>query len=139
MKKTILKKFGAKLNNMKRIIFLLLTIVCLSFTTDYKPKHKGMSGIIPKEAHTQLFFNTNVGYYVTFKNNNSTKSCDALEWTAYFYNNFNDLKGFRKGRWSSGNIVQPIKPGAETSDLENVWLDDATKVYITITRVHFSE
>lgn len=121
---------------MKNIIFLILTLVCLSFTSDYKPKHKGMSGVIAKEAHTQLFFNTNIGYAVTFVNN-TKKSCDAIEWTAYFYNNFYDLKGYRKGKWSSGNIVQPIEPGQTTQDLENVWLDGATKVYITVTRVHF--
>lgn len=123
---------------MKNIILLIVAILSLSFTSSYKPKHIGMSGVITSEAHTQLFLNTNVGYFVTFKNN-SKRKCDALEWTAYFYNNFYDLKGYRKGKWSSGNIVQPFGPGETTDDLENVWLDGATKVYITITRVHFVE
>lgn len=120
---------------MKNIILIILSIVGFSFTPS-KPRHIGKSGVVPLEAYTQLVLGKNIGYYVTFKNN-TKKSCDAIEWTAYFYNNFYDLKSYKKGFWSSGNIVPVIKPGETTSDLENVWVSGSTKVYITITRVHF--
>jgi hypothetical protein len=32
-----------------------------------------------------------------------------------------------------------MKPKATTMDLENNWVDDATKVRITITKVHFTD
>ena len=79
-----------------------------------------------------------MGYYVEFINK-SGKSIDAIEWKVKFYNNFNDLKGERKGEWSSGNFIKPIKNGAVMKDLEGVWVDGATKIVIEIKRVHYTD
>jgi len=45
--------------------------------------------------------------------------------------------GTRDGKWQSGNLISSIKPGEETSDVENVWIKGATKVKIVIKQVHF--
>ena len=55
----------------------------------------------------------------------------------HFYNNFKDLKGKRKGSWSSGNFIKPLKSKEMTKDLQASWVDGAEKVYIKITRIHF--
>jgi hypothetical protein len=102
-----------------------------------QPKHKGLCSISIVKTYSQNVLGKNIGYYVSFKNNGAS-TCDALNWNARFYNNFNDFKGSRKGSWSSGNFISPIKPGKTTQDLEGVWVAGATKVYITITRVHFT-
>ena len=60
-----------------------------------------------------------------------------MKWEATFYNNFGEVKGTSIGKWESGNFIKPIKPGAKTVDLERTWIDDATKVQIKITDVHF--
>jgi hypothetical protein len=79
-----------------------------------------------------------VGYYVSIANN-SQKTVDGIEWTAYFYNNFDDLKGTKSGSWESGNFISPVEAGSNITDLEGAWVDGATKVFIKITRVHFSD
>jgi hypothetical protein len=102
-----------------------------------QPKHKGLCSVSVVKSYSQNVLGKNIGYYVLFKNNASTP-CDAINWTARFYNNFNDYKGTRKGSWSSGNFISPIKTSKTTQDLEGVWVSGATKVYITINRVHFT-
>ena len=107
------------------------------FLHSQQPNHKGLCSIAIVKSYSQNVLGKNIGYYVSFKNNAKT-SCDALNWNARFYDNFNDFKGSRKGSWSSGNFISPIKPGKTTQDLEGVWVAGATKVYVTITRVHFT-
>ncbi|MFN5911226.1 MAG: hypothetical protein ACK45H_07835, partial [Bacteroidota bacterium] len=53
--------------------------------------------------------------------------------------NFNDYKGDRKGEWSSGNFISPVKTGGTIEDLEGVWVEGATKIVIEITRVHYTD
>lgn len=71
--------------------------------------------------------------------NNATREVDGIKWTAYFYNNFDDLKGTKLGSWESGNFISPVAAGESITDLEGAWVDGATKVYIKITRVHFTD
>ena len=80
----------------------------------------------------------NVGYYLVFKNT-AQSSVDAITWTAKFYNNFNEFKGEKDGEWSSGNFVDPILPNETAKKLESNFIDGATKVFITIKRVHFTD
>jgi hypothetical protein len=121
----------------KTIILTFITSILFSMTY-LPPKHSGKCGVIAIKAYTQNLLGKNVGYYVEFKNS-SKKSVDAIEWTAKFYNNFDELKGSSKGEWSSGNIISPIESGETTRDLEGVWVNGATKVFVTITRVHFTD
>ena len=122
---------------MKQFKISLIIILTLSCIFSFSQNHKGKCGLEINKAYTQTVLGKNLGYYVEFKNNASSE-IDAIEWTAYFYNNFNELKGNREGKWSSGNIIKPIKVGDTTKDLESNWVSDATKVFITVKRVHFT-
>jgi len=117
-----------------KYLFLLLLLCSFTYTTE--PKHEGKSNIDVLSAKTQQVFGKNIGYYVEFKKN-SNKEVDGLKWEATFYNNFGEVKGTSIGKWESGNLIKPIKPGAKTEDLEGTWIDGATKVQIKITEVHF--
>lgn len=116
-------------------MFYLLSLLVTSFLP---PAHKGLCSIEPQKAYSQNILGKNVGYYVTVKNN-STKTVDALEWTANFYDNFDDWKGKKTGKWQSGNFTRPVEAGESITDLEGAWVDEATKVFIKITRVHFTD
>lgn len=117
-----------------KYLILILALISFSFT---EPKHVGKSGVKVVSAVTQQILGRNIGYYVTFKNNNDLRSVDGLKWTATFSDNFGEDMGTRDGKWQSGNLISSIKPGEETSDVENVWIKGATKVKIVIKQVHF--
>jgi hypothetical protein len=119
-----------------KLIFLLIPFILFSFKQDL-PKHQGMANVVVLNAYSQNVFGKNVGYIVKFKNNASSE-VDALKWKVFFYDNFNDLKGESEGAWSSGNFIVPIPKGGTTEDIETAWVNDATKVFIKITRVHFT-
>ena len=102
------------------------------------PVHTGKCGVNPQKAYSQNLLGRNVGYYVEIKNE-TDKEVDALEWEASFYNNFNELLEKRNGSWSSGNIIKPCKPDAVVKTLATVWVKKATKVFIKINRVHFTD
>ena len=99
-------------------------------------QHENRCDISVEKAYTQNTFGKIVGYYVDFKNN-GVASVDGIKWTARFYDNFGELKGKEEGQWQSGNIIDPIASGKTASDLEAVWIDGATKVFITIDLVRY--
>ena len=101
-----------------------------------KPKHSGLANVVVVNTVTQNVLGKNVGYLVKFKNFNIVE-VDALKWKAFFYDNFDELKGESEGKWSSGNFIKPIKKGETTEDIETAWVKEATKVIVKITKVHF--
>lgn len=103
-----------------------------------KLTHSGKCGVTPDKAYSQNVLGRNVGYYVEIKNE-SEKEFDAIEWEAFFYDNFDELLETRPGSWSSGNIIKPCKPQETLKDLDMVWVKKATKVIIKIRRVHFTD
>ena len=119
-----------------KLILLSIPLILFSFTQDI-PKHQGMANVVVLKAYSQNVLGKNVGYIVKFKNNASSE-VDAIKWKAFFYDNFDDLKGESDGMWSSGNFIKPIPKGETTEDVETAWVKDATKVFIKITRVHFT-
>ena len=119
---------------MKFVFTLSLFVLCSASLVP----HSDACGVAVTKAYSQNVLGTNVGYYVVFKNN-SGKTIDGIQWKAKFYNNFNDYKGDRKGEWSSGNFISPVKTGGTIEDLEGVWVEGATKVVIEITRVHYTD
>jgi len=100
--------------------------------------HSDYGSVKVVSAATQNTFGFNVGYYVKFQNN-SNKAVDGLKWTANFYDNFDEFKGTREGQWQSGNFSTPIPIGGFTQDLETAEVDGATKVFITIKLVHYTD
>ncbi len=100
--------------------------------------HSDYGSVKVVSAVTQNTFGYNVGYYAKFQNN-SKKVVDGLKWTSKFYDNFGELKGTREGQWQSGNFTDPISVGGTAQDLETVWVEGATKVFITVKMVHYSD
>jgi hypothetical protein len=119
-------------------LFFAIALISFGFNLLNAQTHKGKCGLDISKAYTQEAFGKNIGYYVEFKNN-SNVAIDAIEWKAKFYDNFGVLKGERDGSWSSGNFISPVEPGETTKDLETNWVDKATKVFITIKKVHFTD
>ena len=83
-----------------------------------------------------------IGYHLTLKNT-STKTIDAVEWTATFTDKFGDVKEVKKGElWSSGNTItldtsKPIEPGDELQVTMTCLVKAATDVKIKVTRIHY--
>jgi hypothetical protein len=119
---------------MKKSLIVLFISVGFQF---FSQTSKGKCGLNVAKSYTQTAFGKNIGYYVEFQNK-SKSAVDAIEWQADFFTNFGDPKGKKAGSWSSGNLISPIEPGEFGKDLETNWSEGATKVYITITRVHFT-
>lgn len=115
---------------------VLMIAGLFTFLTMDKPKHTGLANVIVVNTITQNILGKNVGYIVKFKNYNIVE-VDAIKWKAFFYDNFEELKGESEGKWSSGNFIKPIKKGETTEDVETAWVKDASKVIIKITKVHF--
>ena len=118
-------------------IFLTL-VLCLISIVGISQSNKGKSGVIVVDTKTQNVLGASLGYYVEFKNNTG-KKVDGIKWTATFTDNFGEVLGTREGKWQSGNLISSIKPGESTEDLENNFVKGATKVWITITLVHFEK
>jgi len=116
----------------------LLPFIATLFFLDSTQTHTGLCGVDPIKAYSQNILGTNIGYYISLKNN-SNKTVDGVTWTASFYNNFGDYKGKQHGKWESGNFTSPAKSGEIMTDIESAWVDGATKVVIKVTRVHFTD
>lgn len=125
-----------KKKQMKLLSFFVLLLPAAWMVSP--PSHTGLCGVDVVKAYSQNILGQNVGYYINLKNN-SSKTVDAVSWTANFYNNFEDLKGKKTGKWESGNFTSVAEPGETMTDLEGAWIDGATKVFIKVTRVHFTD
>ena len=117
---------------------ILLALAIFAAAASFAQSHKGKSGLAVTKTATQSVLGVSLGYYVEFKNN-SAREIDGIKWKATFTNNFGEVMGTREGMWQSGNIISPIKPGHSTKELENVFVKGATKIWITITEVHFKK
>jgi len=118
--------------------FKLLSVFLFLALMSNAQSHSDYGSVKVVSAVTQNTFGFNVGYYAKFQNN-SNKVVDGLKWTADFYDNFDELKGTREGQWQSGNFIDPISKGGSTQDLESVWVEGATKVFITLKTVHYTD
>jgi len=118
--------------------FKLLSIFLFLALMSNAQSHSDYGSVKVVSAVTQNAFGFNVGYYAKFQNN-SNKAVDGLKWTSKFYDNFGELKGTREGQWQSGNFTDPISVGGTAQDLETVWVEGATKVFITVKMVHYSD
>jgi len=119
---------------------LLLSVILhvIASTMLIAQKNANLASVEVVSAITQNTLGYNAGYYVEFKNN-STKEVDGLKWRADFYDNFGSKKGTKDGQWQSGNFTSPIKVNETCKDLETVWVEGATKVYVRIVEVHWTD
>ncbi len=134
---TVKKSLKNLKNNTMKNIFLTL-VLCLISVVGISQSNKGKSGVSVVDTKTQNVLGASLGYYVEFKNNTG-KKVDGIKWIATFTDNFGEVLGTREGKWQSGNLISSIQPGESTEDLENNFVKGATKVWITITLVHFEK
>lgn len=79
-----------------------------------------------------------VGYTVEFKNN-SNKVVDGIWWTVKYLNNANELIKKDDESFNSTNVIDPISAGFTKLITRAPRVKGASKVEITITKVHFSD
>ena len=79
-----------------------------------------------------------VGYTVEFKNN-SNKVVDGIWWKVNYLNNANEIIKKEDESFNSTNIIDPISSGFTKLITRAPRVKGASKVEITITKVHFPD
>jgi hypothetical protein len=129
-------KTNNKTRPVKYYFILLLIVFPLSFLL--AQTNKGMSGVEVVKTSTPEVLNVNIGFFVEFKNTNN-ETVDALKYTVYYYDGFDEKMGEKNFKWQSGNIIKSIESGKTTKDYHANWIKGANKIKVTITRVHFAD
>jgi hypothetical protein len=117
---------------MKKILIVVFLLLSLT----------AFSQVEVSKINCQRALGRTIGYHLVLKNT-STKTIDAVEWTATFTDKFGDVKEVKKGElWSSGNTFtidtsDPIEPDNELQVTTSCLVKGATDVKIKVTKVHF--
>lgn len=117
---------------MKKLLTIIILLLSLS----------SFAQVEVSKINCQRALVRTIGYHLTLKNT-STKTIDAVEWTATFTDKFGDVKEVKKGElWSSGNTLtidtsKPVEPGNELQVTMTCLVKGATDVTIKITRIHY--
>jgi len=117
--------------------YFLLLLILFPISSLLAQKNKGLHGVEVVKTNTQEVLGVNIGFFVEFKNNND-KAVDALKYTVYYYNGFDEKMGEKNFKWQSGNIIKNIESGKTIKDYHANWIKDANKIKVIITRVHFA-
>jgi len=118
-----------------RSFFIIISIIAFSKTVSGQT-NKSACNLNITSVITNLSFGVNVGYILNLKST-SNKSIDAVEWTAQFYDNFGKLIESRPGSFNSTSFIEPILSGTEKVIVRTNKINGATKVFVTIIKVHF--
>ncbi len=118
-----------------RLFFIIISIIAFSKTLSGQT-NKSACNLNITSVITNLSFGVNVGYILNLKST-SNKSIDAVEWTAQFYDNFGNLIESRPGSFNSTSFIEPILSGTEKVIIRTNKINGATKVFVTINKVHF--
>ena len=100
--------------------------------------NKGMCKVEVNDVSKVTGFGYLGGYSVEFKNN-SKKTVDGIYWNVYYYNNADDLVFEDKSSFNSTSTVDPIAMGFTKTLVRSQSVKGASKVFIKITKVHFSD
>jgi hypothetical protein len=118
-----------------RLFFIIISFLAFSKTVSGQT-NKSACNLNITSVITNLSFGVNVGYILNLKST-SNKSIDAVEWTAHFYDNFGKLIESRPGSFNSTSFIEPILSGTEKVIVRTNKINGATKVFVTINKVHF--
>lgn len=122
---------------MKKMPVLFIAIFCCILTSCAQ-NHKMRCGLELVTCKTQTVLGKNIGYVVEIKNT-SDKKVDGVEWEALFYTRFGDLKGKKKGNWTSGNFIKPKGKSESFLEVESSFIDGADDVFIVVKKVHYTD
>jgi len=128
-----------KTNQILPVQYWFLSLLMLFAVTSLPAQsNKGMSGVEVVKTSTQEVLNVNIGFFVEFKNTNK-ETVDALKYTVYYYDGFDEKMGEKNFKWQAGNIIKSIESGKTIKDYHANWIKDANKIKVIITRVHFAD
>ena len=123
---------------MKIKFLFLVNIFVLSFSNVNAQSNSEKCDVKIQDIKSQNVLGRNIGYVVKFDNNNE-KTIDGIAWTAFYYDRFGELKGKKEGTWTSGNFIKPVPANSTLTTTQTSWVKGADDVYITITKVHFTD
>ena len=118
--------------------WFLFLFLLFAFSSLPAQNNKGMSGVEVVKTSTQEVLNVNIGFFVEFKNTNK-ETVDALKYTVYYYDGFDEKMGEKNFKWQAGNIIKSIESGKTIKDYHANWIKEANKIKVVITRVHFAD
>ena len=121
---------------MRNLFFIALIIFIGN--TAIAQSNKGLCKVEVNDISKVTGFGYLAGYSVEFKNN-SKKTVDGIYWNVYYYNNANDLLFEDKSSFNSTSTVDPIAMGFTKTLVRSQSVKGASKVFIKITKVHFSD
>ena len=123
---------------MKIKFLFLVNIFVLSFSNVNAQSNSEKCDVKIQDIKSQNVLGRNIGYVVKFDNDNE-KTIDGIAWTAFYYDRFGELKGKKEGTWTSGNFIKPVPANSTLTTTQTSWVKGADDVYITITKVHFTD
>ena len=126
---------------MKKLILILITFTFFQFShaqRDDGTENKGKCKVEVTDVSKVSSFGYLIGYTVQFKNN-SKKTVDGIWWTAYYYNNANELIKSDESSFNSTNIISPIAAGFTKSIARSPRIKGASKVVVILNKIHFSD
>ena len=123
---------------MKTKYLFLVNLFALSFSIVNAQSNSEKCDVKIQDIKSQNVLGRNIGYVVKFDNDNE-KTIDGIAWTAFYYDRFGELKGKKEGMWTSGNFIKPVPTNSTLTTTQTSWVKGADDVYITITKVHFTD
>ena len=121
---------------MRNLFFIAM--ITLVGNAAIAQSNKGMCKVEVNDISKVTGFGYLAGYSVEFINN-SKKTVDGIYWNVYYYNNANDLVFEDKSSFNSTSTVDPIAMGFTKTLVRSQSVKGASKVFIKITKVHFSD
>lgn len=119
---------------MKALTLLIITIII--FLTSYAQNNKSACQVEVSKVSVLTTFGY-LNYTVEF-HNKSNKTVDGIYWTARFYDNSGELIKKEESSFNSGGLIDPVASGFKKSLARLPKVKGASKVFITIDKVHFS-
>lgn len=123
---------------MNKHFFLSWMIAASTITFVHAQSTKSVCGLEVQRAVTQEVAGKNIGFFVEFKNSGE-KEVDAIEYKVSYMDGFEKVVEEKLVQWQSGNIINPIKPGAVGKNITTNWVKGANKIKVTIKRVHYTD
>ena len=121
---------------MKKILFVLILVSYSKIF--YGQDNKGLCGVQVNDVSKVSSFGYLVSYVVQFKNT-SKKTVDGIYFNTYFYDNSNKLISSEESSFNSNNVIDPIASGFTKSITRAPRIKGASKVVVTIYKVHYSD
>jgi len=129
---------------MTRILLFYYILLTLGVSqipqTTVAQKHKNQCGLEVISAEPVVLMDA-LRYYKVVIENRTSKTVDAVEWDAFFYNAFGEKIGTHRSQWAVSTLSKPVGPGKKITDRKkpDETIKHADRIEIRIRRVHFKD